>query len=70
MPWIGNLNAQAGDEQVLVNLNQVRTITAVEATEAQVRVLLDVGAERPVELLLTRERYSDLLRMLDVRDMS
>jgi hypothetical protein len=70
MSWIGNRSAQEGEEQILVNLSMVRTITATAAANEKMFVVLDVGSERAVELMLTRERYSDLLRMLDMRDMS
>ena len=70
MTWIGNLTAQAGQEQVFVYLSQVRTITVSEAGEGRLLAVLNVGAAHTVELRLTRERYSDLMRMLDVRDLS
>lgn len=70
MSWIGNRSAQEGEEQILVNLSLVRTITATAAADEKMLVVLDVGSERAVELMLTRERYSDLLRMLDMRDIS
>lgn len=69
MTWIADLSLDPED-QTLVNLAQVRFITTEEIDGGRVKVKLTVGAGQVVELKMPRTRYSDLLRMLDVRDIS
>jgi hypothetical protein len=70
MSWIGKARALVDTETVLVNLNQVRTITVTKVGEDTVRVVLNLGIDNTVELSLTRERYSDLVRKLEVVDIT
>ena len=70
MSWIGKARALVDTETVLVNLNQVRTITVTKVGEDSVRVVLNLGTANTVEMLLTRERYSDLVRKLEVMDIT
>lgn len=69
MAWIGDLSLDPED-QILVNLAQVRFITSEEIDGGRVKVILTVGAQQTVEMKMPRTRYSDLLRMIDVRDIS
>ncbi|MHC1702053.1 MAG: hypothetical protein AB9900_13945 [Humidesulfovibrio sp.] len=69
MTWIGDLSLDPED-QLLVNLAQVRFITTEKAGVDRVVVTLTLGAGQTVQLDMSRERYSDLVRKLDVHDVS
>jgi len=69
MAWIGDLSLEPED-QLLVNLAQVRFITTEKAGADRVVVTLTMGAGQTVQLDMSRERYSDLLRKLEVMDVA
>ncbi|MBU1041599.1 MAG: hypothetical protein KKF77_10925 [Proteobacteria bacterium] len=69
MTWIGDLSLDPED-QTLVNLAQVSFITSEQAGAGRVVVTLTMGAGQTVRLNMARERYSDLVRKLEVIDVS
>lgn len=69
MTWIGDLSLDPED-QILVNLAQVRFITTEDEGPDRVVVTLTLGAGQTVQLNMPRERYSDLVRKLEVMDVA
>jgi|GEM_PF-1961651 hypothetical protein len=69
MTWIGDLSLDP-ENQTLVNLAQVRFITTKDVDGDRVLVTLTMGAGQTVELNMPRERYSDLVRKLEVMDIA
>jgi hypothetical protein len=68
MTWIGDLSLDPED-QILVNLDQVRFITCEEIDAGRMKVTLNVGDGQTVELKMPRASYTEFLKMLDVRDV-
>jgi len=68
MTWVADLSL-APEDQTLVNLDQVRFVTAAPAEEGRLLVTLTLGAGQTVELRMPRSRYAELLKILDVRDI-
>jgi hypothetical protein len=68
MLWIADLSL-APEDQTLVNLEQVRFVTAAPAEEGGLLVSLTMGAGLKVDLRMPRSRYAELLKILDVRDI-
>jgi len=68
MTWIGDLSLDP-ENQILVNLDQVRFITCEEIDAGRMKVTLTVGEGQTVVLKMPRESYAGLLELLDVRDM-
>lgn len=68
MTWIGDLSLDPED-QILVNLDQVRFITCEEIDAGRMKVTLTVGEGQTVVLKMPRESYKELLNILDVHDV-
>ncbi len=47
----------------------MRCITAENVDADRVKVTLTTGVGQTVDMVMPRERYADLLRLLDVRDV-